>query len=271
MLNLDELKKIRDYIDEKTGIFIEDDILTTVYKRKIENFMKENDFDLFSDFFHALQDRAILQDFINIITINESYFFREKHQFDVLVKYVLPELDTVRPSSDTINILSSPCSSGEEIYTIAMVIKQESPVFHKRDFSLVGIDINSFILQMAKKGVYNSRSVMAVPKTYLDTYFHKMEDGYLIDKEFVNNVEFHNINVMDYYAMRRLGVFDIIFSRNMLIYFSSKARKSILSTYYSMLKPGGYLFLGHAEQIPKDMDLFKQINIQGTTLYKKLV
>ena len=272
MILANQLVALRDYIHNVSGIFLPDNLLASVYKKKIETFMRYNNYDSFDRFFQDLRSsskRRLFESFINSLTVNETYFFREEHQFKTLVDVILPQLDKIRPPDENIDILSAPSSSGEELYSIAIYILENAHLARKRNFHLVGIDIDTQILQKAKAGIYSKRSISTLSPELVDKYFKKDAEHYKIVKEIKENVEFVNVNVMDHYAMLRLGKFDVIFSRNMLIYFSDKARRSILATFYSMLKDGGYLFLGHAERVPRDMNLFEEQNIDGTIFYKK--
>lgn len=270
MLTSRELIILRDLIQERIGIFLDERKLFNIYKKKIEKFMHDFGFDSFDAFLQALHDPILFQEFTNILTVNETYFFREAYQFDTLINHILPVLATTKPLDSAISILTSPCSSGEELYSIAIRI-MESTLFHQRDFFLCGIDIDSTMILKAQKGVYSGRSLSKVAPNLLKKYFTQIDaHSYQIIDAIRSYMHFYVVNVLDHYAMKRLGTFDIIFSRNMLIYFDPKTRKKILATYHTILNDQGYLFLGHAESVPSDLALFRRLKFDDTILYQKI-
>lgn len=273
LMNDFDLIKLRDFIAAKTGIFIDDDKLLKIYKRKFEDFIQKQGFEDFESFYHHLvfrKDEYLLQELINLSTVNETYFFREEYQFKTLVEEAVPELDSLRSSRDSINILTAPSSSGEELYSIAIYIMEYAKEFFaKRDFVLVGIDIDSMMIKKARNGVFNQRSISKIPPHLLQKYFIQDGKQYRIIDEIRKGLTFKVVNVMDFYAMKKLGKFDAIFSRNMLIYFDEKTRKEILATYHALLKSHGYLFLGHAEKVPEEMEIFKRVKKGESIIYQK--
>ena len=270
-INERQLRKLRNYLNDEIGIFVDDDKLVNIYKRKLQKLLEKKGIE-FEEFFKLLvlnKDSNLKQELINLFTVNETYFFREKYQFDTLINYVLPELDLKREKNEVIKILCAPVSTGEEIYSIAIMLLEEGELLKRRDFMLLGIDIDSSVIQKAKEGLYSKRSVQKLPPELIEKYFIKEGNFYRI-KDFLRKaVSFKVVNVMDKYQMKRLGKFDVIFSRNMLIYFDEKSKREVISTFYSMLKDDGYLFLGHAEKIPSDIKLFKSLKLGESFVYKK--
>lgn len=215
------------------------------------------------------RDENFLQKVINLLTVNETYFFREEYQFDTLINYVLPYLDKIRPPQEVISILVAPCASGEELYSIAIKIMEEENYINKRDFALLGIDIDSEMIEKCKAGKYTQRSVSKLPQKILEKYFKKEGNYYIFDKNIRKVVTCKKVNVLDKYAMKKLGKFDVIFSRNMLIYFDEKEKQEVIATFYEMLKENGFLFLGHAERI-KNTKLFKLEKLGESFVYQKI-
>jgi len=269
-----QLRKLRNYLNGEIGIFVEDSKMQSIYRRKILKLLKEKGYEDFEDFYKNLVLNKIpllRQDLINIFMVNETYFFREKYQFDTLINYVLPEIDLLRPKNEVINILCAPVSTGEELYSIAIMLMEEGNLINKRDFMLLGIDIDSDAIEKAKKGIYSERSVHKLPEEIKEKYFVKTGNKYRV-KDFLRKaVNFKIANIMDKYQMKKLGMFDVIFSRNMLIYFDEKSKREVIATFYSMLKNDGYLFLGHAERVPEDITLFKSLKLGDSFVYKKAV
>jgi chemotaxis protein methyltransferase CheR len=272
MLTLKEFLKLTEFIYRKTGIMIEEKKFNSLAP-KFEAVMKKRGYPTFRAFFHDLRfsrDDTLMQEIINLVTINETYFFRENYQFETLIKYVLPELDKIRDKEEVIRILSAPSSTGEEAYSIALTLLDEGKLVEKRDFEIIGIDIDSNVIEKAKEGVYNKRSVQFVPPHLLRKYFTKDgENSYRISQFLRDAIDFRVVNVMNRLEMKRLGKFDIIFSRNMLIYFDEKSRREVALTFYSMLKPKGYLFLGHAESASRIVSVFKTKKLGDSIIYQK--
>ncbi len=272
LIPIEKLKRLRDFINSKFGIFIEDFKLDSIYKRKFEKLMEKHGYTSFENFYNDIifrKNSKLHDDFLNSITVNETYFFREEYQFKTLINYVLLELHSRKPSNLPINILSAPCSTGEEVYSIAIYIMEEGKIINERDIMLLGIDIDKDAIEKAKTGLYSERSVHKIPPHILNKYFRKVGKYYQVIDTLRQAVNFRVVNVLDRYAMKKLGKFDVIFSRNMLIYFDDHNKRETISIFYNILNPGGYLFLGHAEKIPSEIKLFKQIKIGDIFVYRK--
>ncbi len=272
MIGVSDYKKLSDVIYRRTGIKLElkrYDIL----KPKLEKVLTQFGYQDFRSFFHDFRfdkSPALTQEVLNTITINETYFFREKYQFEVLVEEVLPQLHATRPPSEPVRILCAPSATGEEPYSIALSILEEGNIIEQRDIELVGIDIDSQAIAKAQRGHFSKRSVQFVPPHLLESYFiqHGPNDFEIVDflKDAVN---FQVANVMDRIQMRKLGKFDVIFSRNMLIYFDDASRREVAMTFYEMLKPKGVVFLGHAESMTRIVSVFKTVKTRNTIYYVK--
>jgi len=270
-MNIKEFEKLCDLVYRKTGITIDKKKYDTLSK-KIENLMQKKGFKDFRSFFHELRfkDTSLMQDIINLVTVNETYFFRENYQFEALINDVLPKMDKELPNNEVIRILCSPTSTGEEAYSIALHLLDEGNLVEKRDFEIIGIDIDSNVITKAQRGIFSKRSVQFLPQRILSKYFKKLDDNYYeIDKFLRDAITFKVVNVMDKFAMKRLGKFNVIFCRNMLIYFDDKSRKEVAMTFYDMLKPKGYVFLGHAESMSRIVSVFKTVKINNIIAYQK--
>ena len=170
-----------------------------------------------------------------MLTVGETYFYRESGHFEILSQ----ELQKRTISS----ILCAPSSSGEEIYSILLYILHK----HKKiPFKVVGIDINSDALESAQRGCYSKRSISKLPQELLENYFQKSEERYCISSELKSFATFQYQNVFDE-SFERIGKFDVIFCRNMLIYFNDDEKRLLLKKFRTLLQPDGILFLGHAD------------------------
>jgi chemotaxis protein methyltransferase CheR len=273
ILSKENFAKIGEFIYRKSGIYLEEDKHFDKLSKYIDKRSSELGLDSFRRYFYQLRfddkDGTEFQELMNAITVNETYFFREKDQFEVLVNKILPELHLKMPSNRPLRILSSPCSTGEEPYSIILHIVEEGDVVEKRDIEVVGIDIDSTVIKKAEVARYSERSVHAIPKNILDRWFVKKPLGYELCDDLKGTVDFQVANVFDKAQMRKLGKFDVIFSRNMLIYFDDASRKEVAMTFYDMLNPGGYVLLGHAEYMSRIVSVFKAKKIDNTLIYQK--
>lgn len=273
LLTSNDFTKLTDVLYRRTGIAIDKKRYELLVK-KLENYMVKNGYENFRAYFHDIRfnksDSPIFQDLINIVTINETYFYREQYHFDILVKEVLYELDKIRPSNEPLRILCSPCSTGEEPFSIVLHLLEEANLVEKRDIEVVGIDIDTTVIQKAKKGIFSRRSIDFLPKNVLNKYFTKIDEyNFKFDDDLLGVVDFNVVNVMDKTQMKGLGKFDVIFSRNMLIYFDDASKKEVCMTYHSMLKPKGFVFLGHAESMNRIVSVFNTRRFDKQIIYQK--
>lgn len=268
-----DFKKIGEFIYRKSGIFLEEDKHYEKIAKYVDRRAAELEVENFRKYFFVLRfedkDGIEFQELMNAVTVNETYFFREKDQFEVLANKILPELHETLPASRPIRVLSSPCSSGEEPYSMILHIVEEGDIVEKRDIEVVGIDIDSTVIEKAKKAKYSDRSVHAIPKGILAKWFNKKSLGYELGDDLQGSVDFQVANVFDKEQMRKLGKFDVIFSRNMLIYFDDASKKEVAMTFYDMLNPGGYVLLGHAEYMSRIVSVFKAKKIDNCLIYQK--
>ena len=273
ILSKENFLKMGEFIYRKSGIFLEEDKHFDKLSKYVESRAKELEVDNFRKYFFILRfddkDGEEFQELMNAVTVNETYFFREKDQFEVLANKILPELHKRLPASKPIRILSSPCSTGEEPYSMVLHILEEANVVEERDIEIVGIDIDSTVIEKAKKAKYSERSIHAIPKGLLAKYFKKKSLGYELIDDLQGSVDLKVVNIFDKEQMRKLGKFDVIFSRNMLIYFDDASRKEVAMTFYDMLDQGGYVLLGHAEYMSRIVSVFKAIKLDNTLIYQK--
>lgn len=268
-LQLHELEKLAIFLHKQNGIVLDTQKLHR-FKRKIEDVFEKHNIDNFNTFYHRIRymnDDALLEDLTNAITVNETYFWREHEQFEILTKEVLPTF--VRDATlNKVRILIAPSSSGEELYSIMLAILDAGKLIDKLNIEIVGIDIDSKMILKARNGLYTQRSVEKLPEHLLRTYFHKNATLYTIDKTLREHAKFLHVNIFDEKITQKLGVFDILFSRNMLIYFNEKDKQKCFHTFYDLLTPNGYLFLGHADANSIDKKYFSPIT-KGLHIYKK--
>jgi len=273
LLSKENFEKIGEFIYRKSGISLEAEKHYDKLAKYVDKRATELGVDSFRKYFFKLRfedkDGSEFQELMNGVTVNETYFYREKEQFEVLANTILPELHSKMPAGKPLRILSSPCSTGEEPYSMILHILNEGSVVEERDIEVVGIDIDSTVIEKAKLSKYTERSVHAIPKSTLNQWFRKKGLGYELSEDLQGSVDFQVCNVFDKTQMRKLGKFDVIFSRNMLIYFDDASRKEVAMTFYDMLNPGGYVLLGHAEYMSRIVSVFKAKKVDTTLIYQK--
>lgn len=266
-----EFKEIKDFIYEKTGIFIGDDKLPII-KRKIEDILKSNHFADFREMMKHLRyfdkTKKLFDDLISSITVNETYFFREFHQLRTFAEECLPEL-LERTGQKIVRVLSAGCSIGAEPYTLSIILKEM--LDEGFNYFIDAIDIDDEALKKAIIGVYDDRAVKDVPRKYFERYFEIIGPSkYRVVDEIRRNVKFYKMNLMESEKLLELGTnFDFIFCRNVLIYFSDDSRRKVVETFYKMLVPGGYIFLGHSESLSRITNAFELKRMGGNLVYQK--
>ena len=267
----DDFDRFQEFFYRKTGIRFEDSKRYFVDKRLVERIgvtASEN----FREYFSMLRFEASgteLQALINLMTVNETYFFREDYQFACLVNSILPEIIARKDAGAPIRIWTVPSSSGEEAYTIAMCLLERWAGIQQWDVEIVSSDIDTNILVQAKAGLYSPRSVQYVPENYLRKYFKKTAQGYQVIDELRAAVEFTRVNIQDATDVRAYRDFDVIFCRNLLIYFDDLSRKQAAETFYDALRPGGFILLGHSESMSRMSSLFKIRKMTDAIVYQR--
>jgi chemotaxis protein methyltransferase CheR len=267
----DDFLKFQEYFYRKTGIRFEETKRYFVDKRLVERIV-ETGSRTFRDYFALLRFEASgteLQALVNLMTVNETYFFREDYQFDCLVNSILPEIVARKKERRPIRIWALPSSSGEEAYTIAMCLIERWPGIKDHDVEIISSDIDTNMLTHARAGLYSARSIQHVPEAYLRKYFKKTAEGFQIDAELRGSVEFTRVNLQDPSDVRPYRNFDVIFCRNLLIYFDDVSRKQAAETFYDALRPGGFILLGHSESMSRISSLYSARKFADAIVYQR--
>ena len=271
-LTSEEYAKFCEYFYRKTGIFYEVNKKYYVERRIADRVIKTDSVD-FQEYFSVLRFQFggnELQHIVNSLTVNETYFFREDYQFDALVNGIMPELARSRRNGEPIRIWSLPCSSGEEPYSIAINILEFWDQADQWNIEIYASDIDSKILNEAQRGIYGTRSLGRVPAHLKSKYFVRYdEDNMQICKELRESIDFSLVNIMDPLQMRRLADINVIFCRNLLIYFDDVARREAVDLLFETMAPGGYICLGHSESMSRMSSLFLPRKFGDTLVYQK--
>lgn len=208
---------------------------------------------------------------INAMTTNETLWFRDTHPYEILKNKLLPELASSNPSSQRLKIWSAACSTGQEPYSISMVLeefKAENPGSFRMGEEITATDICTRVLEQARQAEYEMLALgRGLSKDRLKTFFEPgRTEAWTLMSKIKNRVRFKELNLLGAYA--GIGPCDIVFCRNVLIYFSTERKREILTKIHKALKPGGYLLLGASESIAELHDLFEMIHCRPGIIYK---
>ena len=232
------LNDLLHYIKREIGV----DLLSknSVIETKLRLFCERKEIYSFRKLFETLQhDKALRQDLIDLVTVNETYFYREETQLDLAIHFAL--------TIPNVKILCAPCASGEEVYSLSMMLQEKNKSLG--DFSITGIDINTEAIGKAQQGLFSERSLHKLDQRLKDKFFNHEDRFYRVKKEYFSSISFTKVNIFENEFLS-LGKYDIVFSRNMLIYFDDDFRLKAIERFANLLKPEGKLFLGHADIIP---------------------
>ena len=266
-----DFAKFREFFYRKTGIHFDDNKRYFVDKRLVER-IEAGGHDSFRSWFVALRFEAgghELQQLVNAMTVNETYFFREAYQFDCMVRDMLAEVVRRKRPGGRIRIWSIPSSTGEEPYSIAIYLLERWPLIDQYEVEILSSDIDTGVLAAAERAVYSPRSVGQLPRAYLEKYFRRSGDEYHLSRELVSAVEFSRVNLSDPADTRRFRDIDLIFCRNLLIYFDDLSRRVAAEAMFDALSPGGFICLGHSESMSRISPLFTVRRFPDALVYQK--
>ena len=267
----DVFRLLRDAIYKRTGMWFADSAKYLLQKR-LSPRAKELNFDSFQKYFYFLQydprADAEFDQIYDLVTTNETYFFREPAQLAAFTEEIIPDI-LARKSVRKIRIWSAGCSSGEEPYSIAMLL-QESGLYSGATFEIFASDINQAVLAKARRGHYRENAFRATDPALRQKYFMREPDGsWRISDEIRNRVSFGRLNLYDEPRVSLLGHVDIIFCRNVIIYFDDASKKVVVGSFYNRLVEGGYLLLGHSESLISLSTQFKLRHLKNDMVYQK--
>jgi chemotaxis protein methyltransferase CheR len=267
----DVFRLLRDAIYARSGLFFADASKYLLQKR-LSPRARELNFDTFQKYFYFLQydprADAEFDHIFDLVTTNETYFFREPAQLAAFTDEIVPEL-LEKNRGRKIRIWSAGCSSGEEPYTVAMLLDDKG-YFSRSSFEIFASDLNQQVLAKARRGRYRENSFRATAPDIRDKYFSRETDGsWRIADSIRNRVSFGRLNLYDQSRVALLGVVDVIFCRNVIIYFDESAKRSVISSFHNRLGEGGYLLLGHSESLMSLSTQFKLRHLEHDMVYQK--
>lgn len=260
---------IRRLVAEHAGIALSEAKRDMVYSRLVRR-IRELELGSFREYCQLLQsgDEAEFASFINAITTNLTAFFREPHHFDFLAATALPALLRARQTSRRLRLWSSGCSTGEEPYSMAMVLRESLPAAQHWDTKILATDLDSNVLAHAAAGIYTEDRLGGVEAKRLQRWFKRGRGDNAgkvrVRQELAELITFKQLNLMNTWPMH--GPFDVIFCRNVIIYFDKSTQKTLFERYAQLLADDGYLFIGHSETLYRVTDRFRPL---GQTIYAK--
>lgn len=264
----DDFNRVKRLVYDFAGIDLNDSKKNLVYNRlaKRIRFLQQQSFQEYLDYVEA-QGESEFVHLINAITTNLTFFFRENHHFEYLANTVIPSLLEKNKTSKKIRIWSAGCSTGEEPYSIAIVLKESVPVGW--DAQVIATDLDTNVVETGMRGVYKDDRLKGVSEPRKKRWFLKgtgSNQGWIkVKPELQESIQFGQINLMHEWPLKE--PIDVIFCRNVVIYFDKPTQTKLFNRYADLLPSDGHLFIGHSESLYKVCDRFELL---GQTIYKKL-
>jgi chemotaxis protein methyltransferase CheR len=269
----DDFRRLRDFIKEYSGIFFSDE-QKYIFVSRLTSRLGIRKLNSFKDYFFFLkydkEREEELSIVVDLLTTNETYFFREILQLKALFEEIIPTIKTEKSyiSRPSLRIWSAGSSTGEEPYTISIMAKEYGV---DKDFNveIYATDISQRVLSISRKGIYGNASFRVTDEYYKKKYFEPYGEKLKIKDEIKNMVKISHINLMDSTVINLLSSMDVIVCRNVLIYFDLESKKKLIEKFYDKLGGNGWLLLGHAESLINVTSLFKLVQLKNDLVYRK--
>jgi chemotaxis protein methyltransferase CheR len=267
----DEVRRLCEFLYRRTGMSFHESKRYYIDRRLAER-IAATDAKSFQSYFAMLRADADheIEHLINAFTVNETYFYREDHQLRCMTSYLLSDLLQRKKAGEAIRIWSIPCSTGEEPYSIAIWLLENWSQVDDYNIEIVASDIDSRALTSAAEGHYGTRALMRLSRQLVQRYFEPIDAGQVrINRGLRESVHFTLANLIDSQDMARYRNFDIVFCRNVLIYFDDASRRIAAENLYDCLRPGGYVCLGFSETMSRISPLFDVCRFPEAVIYQK--
>jgi chemotaxis protein methyltransferase CheR len=267
----EEYGKVCDFLYRRTGMLFTEAKRYYV-QRRIADRMTFLGVTSFSTYFAYLRSDADdeIEKFINALTVNETYFYREEHQLRCLSSDLLNERVRSKRPGEALRIWSVPCSTGEEPYSIAMWLLENWPEVDVQDIEIVGSDIDTRCVAAARAGEFGQRALMRLSPGLIEKYFVSVgPERWQVIPDLMQSVRFTSANLVNSAETRQHGVFDVIFCRNVLIYFDDASRRVAAENLFESLAPGGFICLGHTESMSRISSLFEVRRFADAIVYQR--
>jgi chemotaxis protein methyltransferase CheR len=267
----EEFRRICEFLYRRTGMLF-NEAKRYYVQRRISDRMRALRIASFPTYFAYLRSDAAgeIEQFINAFTVNETYFYREDRHLRCLSSDLLAERVRAKRPGEALRIWSVPCATGEEPYSIAIWLLENWPEVDVQDIEIIGSDIDTQCTTAARKGEYGARALMRLSAALIDKYFVPSGTGrWRIVPELRQSVQFSSANIVDAAETRQHGVFDVIFCRNVLIYFDDASRRAAAENLFEALAPGGFICLGHTESMSRISPLFEVRRFPDAIVYQR--
>ena len=269
----EEFRLIRDLVYSHCGLYFDNDSKYLLEKR-LGRRLPLHQLSGYKDYYHFLKynrgKELELSDIMDVLTTNETYFFREAFQLKAFTDEILPELvaEKEKRGERSLRIWSAGCSTGEEPYTIAMLLLELGCCKGWR-VEIIGTDISHRVLQQARKAVYGKSAFRATGEAYIGRFFQEQDGSFKIADEVRELVTISHLNLFDQNRLALFGKMDVIFCRNVIIYFDQIAKKKVIEVFYRALREGGHLLLGHSESLMNISTAFALRHLRNDMVYQK--
>jgi len=271
VLSPEEFRLLRDTVSARTGLSFSPEMRGS-FERRLRERLAALNLRTFAEYYQHLRFHANAaqewDEVYDLLTTNETYFYREDYQLAAFRDEVLPMLAQLTQPRRRLSIWSAGCSTGEEAYTLAIVVK-ESNLFEGWDVAIHGSDISRRCIATARRGVYGPSSFRAMADRLKHAYFTERAGGWHVADSIRPTCHFNQMNLLDADRARLLGRVDAIFCRNVLIYFDAHARRKMIDLFLDRLYPGGFLLLGHSESLLNLSTAFELCHLKGDLVYRK--
>ena len=269
-ISADQLSRICQLLYLRTGMLFNEQKRYYI-ERRVADRMRILGLDSVVSYLGMIISRpAETEALINAFTINETYFYREENQFAALSRSILPEVVSKRRPGDLVRIWSFPCSTGEEPYSIAIWLLENWPLVDAWHVEIVGSDIDTDVIARAKRGRYGERALARLPSDVRDRYFGPETN---LEREIIDDLKesvlFSQINLIDPASVVKERMFDVIFCRNLLIYFDEASRQIAADNLFNRLNPGGFLCVGHTESMSRIDERFEMVRFPDAIVYRR--
>lgn len=271
LVTTDDIHRLCEFLYRRTGMLFDDSKRYYIDRRLTER-MAATRSTSFQEYFAHLRADAEheIEHFINAFTVNETYFYREDHQLRCLTSALLDQAVQNKTPEDSIRIWSIPCSTGEEPYSIAIWLMENWNAVDSYNIEIIGSDIDTRALKAAAEGIYGDRALMRLAEPIKGRYFNRLPGGlFQIDPGLRDSIHFTNVNLIDKAAMANYRDIDVVFCRNVLIYFDDASRRMAAENIYDCLRPGGYICLGHSETMSRISSLYRVRRFPDAVVYQK--
>jgi len=270
-----EFVQLRDFIYVQCGIYVADN-RKYLLENRLANRLKLLNLKNFGEYYHYLQydtnKKTELSKLFEVITTNETSFYRNPPQLKVFQENILTEViaEQKKKGEKKLRIWSAGCSTGEEPYTLAIIIAEVlRGELASWDVRITASDLSERVLEAARKGLYNEYTLRTTPKEIVARYFEKDGENFRVKQELKRLISFGQLNLSDRAALKRVERSQLVFCRNVIIYFDDEMKKKVIGAFYDNLMPSGYLLIGHSESLHNITRSFKPIHYPGAIMYKK--